>query len=693
MVKKTINTIKQNYISIIFIMILIIYIPILLVLSKNIGLATFLNADQGGYLETIRKIHIGLYKFDLKYAFDVNTYAYGFGHFLILSLITFPFYVFKLPEQYTIFTIRFFSLAMFLLSLIMLKYIIKKFCKSRNITFNKYLFVIQIAVILLFPATHFMLTRIHPEMLQTFLLTAAIYFLWEYDDSRKLKYGIFSAFFFGYAIAAKISSVIFLIVPLVYYGFVFLKNFHENRGYFIYEFKNSIIFMSIIFATSMLFTYPLIVLDFKEGIKIFLSQYQFFSKTLKINALADFDFFKELSSNKEILFSWVTYVYNHGFINCFAQYFLVIIMIYSSYKEYRNKNKFPLSIFILVLYLITSIYYMTTVTRISTYYFFPIMFVFVPIALINIQVYFNGKVKVLIFNIIVIIALFNTVHDFKIIKEHFERGLLAQKNQYKFDGVTKLIRENSFPRNKILFSTQIPLNISSEEMEYVPLISSRDEINCSINSTINFLPYNTFDEHDFLRAKNQDLFIIDKSNTEHLKKGMQLVKQNMNILYEDNYALVLTKNKSSYQPKYDSVNIDDFNATEWYPREKNNINKTVYLQWNKNEWKGTLKSFNEPIDFAKLKNVVIEFNVNDIQDDETLRLIFTGVNGNKNDNVWDYDLFRKDLKKGHNIIKINKNEFALANGYIQWQYVNGIGFGGVMKMGTKVELINVKFEF
>ncbi|AGA59918.1 hypothetical protein Theco_3909 [Thermobacillus composti KWC4] len=76
----------------------LIYIPILLLLSESFGLMMFRTGDEAGYFDTVKRIQDGMVSGNISHAFSGSTYSYGFGYFIVLAIVSFPFYFFNFEQ-------------------------------------------------------------------------------------------------------------------------------------------------------------------------------------------------------------------------------------------------------------------------------------------------------------------------------------------------------------------------------------------------------------------------------------------------------------------------------------------------------------------------------------------------------------------------------------------------------------------
>ncbi|CCN47654.1 membrane hypothetical protein [Vibrio nigripulchritudo MADA3029] len=115
--------------SVSFIIIFVLFIENF-IFSKNFGYLGFREIDDIAFQYSIRKSHLDIMSGDFKELFFLNDYAYGWIFWIVVSLVTFPFFLishFYLLDWPLIVAPRQLSLLFTILSMIVLRKIIKSF--------------------------------------------------------------------------------------------------------------------------------------------------------------------------------------------------------------------------------------------------------------------------------------------------------------------------------------------------------------------------------------------------------------------------------------------------------------------------------------------------------------------------------------------------------------------------------------
>jgi small nuclear ribonucleoprotein (snRNP)-like protein len=675
--KEKIQKLLYNFkIHHILLFVALLYVPILLQLSENFGLMLFRTADESGYFDTIRRIHDGLKYGNITNAFSGSTYAYGFGYFIVLALITFPFYFFNF-EQGIIFFIRFANVLLLVITLYAFLYLIK-----RHFNFSSRVLLLVTILIVSFPAVNMLLTHVHPEILQSALLILGIIGLRFYNYDAKCKYIILAGITFGAAVGTKISSILFLVVPALFFAYKLL-----NKQFSFKFIIKSFLFFSISFLfTAILTVHPLFIVNPKDTLNNVINEYKYFSNSLNVDAIAEFDLYQPLDNKVSIIMEWLIHPYNYGFFSFGLFYLLLVFLVYKSLLEIKNKTEFPLITMSLVLHIVTVLFYLLQSTRITSYYFVPSLLLLIPIGLI--QLYQIGIQKInfkhfkLFFSLIfIIVALTNVPHDIRLADMFIQRSAYAEVHKGLYRPIVELIESNKFPRDNIYFDISIPLDVSAIEIQLSPFGYPVG----SSNSTVKrMMPFNFLDEYAYVA----DIVIVSKRNPENYRKALEYINTGMNLIYEDNFSLVISKHPNAIQ--ISNLSVNNIDASEWFPIKENA--ETGEIIWAEHAWDGLLKELYVPVNLSKVEKIELDITVdaNDLSD-SSLLLVFNGVGGTSNKNSWDYDM-TESIKQGHNRIELRKEWFRISNGSVQWEYVTGIGFGGVMKPGTKIKINEIIFH-
>lgn len=196
------------------IVIVLLFLPILVLCTDSIGNAAAYNGDIIGYVESFKKMYYGFVSRDMDYSWSINTFGYGGGFFIILLPITVLAQAFSNSDVLLLLVLRLSGCVFLCFSLLFMDMLIRDLLPAGERS-AKITFVLLVVMLMLYPTTILLVTRIHPEMLQLFLCCAGIYLLCRYDDLGKTRYLIFASVLWGMAVGTKISGAILLAIPYV----------------------------------------------------------------------------------------------------------------------------------------------------------------------------------------------------------------------------------------------------------------------------------------------------------------------------------------------------------------------------------------------------------------------------------------------------------------------------------------------
>lgn len=660
---------KLSYINILIYISLFIFLPLTILNINNIGTATAYNGDIIGYFESLKKIYYGFSIGDFKYALDFNTYGYGSGMFIFLSIILVPIqYIFPDNEVIMIFFLRTFGIFSFI---VCLYFINKIYLYFNNGKINKY-YLWSSIIIIVYPSTWLLITRIHPEIFQLSIVLLGIYLLLKYDnDSRNIKNITILSIVWAFNVGIKISGIIFLIIPYI----VLFKYIIEKRKQAI---LHLIIFTFFCCISILIFVEPYVLIDFYDGIIKFKNELSYFSSTLQTMSYSDFDNYQVLNSRLEVIRGWLTYAFQHGYLGCIWMIIIIFLSIRKIFILIKNNNfniLFYLTSGILITFLVNCLYYILFITRISVYYYY------IPICLLTIIVFIDFKILVsnkyyIYFFVFItcVLSLSSITHDKKIYKEQVELSHRLSRTEYRSENLKNWILDRNIPYHNILLPTSLNIGFQSDEINWIPQYSSidlskRNLINIEGGYTEKIDYYWKLD--DILDRGSEaivlyDLIVIDKLQNENLKSiNNILIENSFTVAYEDNFTIAYSRHTSN---STDSANLVINRILE------ENSSKLKLVN---NEWCGLNINLPELYNFNSYSKIKISFFIDNLEEFQELRLVFNGYCTFTNENTWHYVLKQDDVSVGYNEFILDKYSFILQQGYIDWGNISNIGFGGV----------------
>lgn len=675
--ENTINY-KKSHTVLFYSIVIAYFLPMVLLATSSISTAEAYNSDILEYVKNVKKIYFGIIVGDVNYALNMRTFGYGSGMFLILGLLTFPVQFITNSDLILLAILRSIGLASFLLSTLIIRKIFQNLVSYKCKTTCDFAWLVTCIILTIYPSTSLLITRIHPEMLQLLFVLLGILLYLQFEDMQKKIYLISSAMMWGIAIGIKISGVIFLVLPFSVLAL-------SSSGKKIKEF---FLFATISFTFAIIIICPNIILNGYDGYLKYREELKFFSQTLQNMSYSDFDNYKPLASKVEVIKGWFTYAYMHGYASLiwiFIVFWGEIIFTIKQLKQRDYSKLFKLNIGIIATFIINSIYYLAKVTRVSVNYYFTPMCLLTIIYLFNIfnERPFRTKWFKILCGVILISFIPSLHHDFDIYREQIELSKRLDKQAYRYVDFVNWIKERNYPYRSILLPVSMNLNMSSKDWNWIP---DYDEINAEkkykINTeggyTQNLDYYVSFDE--VIDICFYDILIIDKVSNKNFEMIENILKKNNMVqIYNDNFVSAYGDIDQGIYDEYLNESISD------YIRENIPI-----IEFMPNEWNGASIPLPQPTNCTEYKRVKISFELENAQAVHEIRLAFSGNCTYVGENIWHYII--SNLNEGINTFYIEKEDFILRNGYIDWRNVSSTGIDGVGEDNFAIKNLSIILE-
>lgn len=635
---------------------LIIYLPLILLATNNISYAIAFNGDLCLYLENILKFQYGITYHDLQYALSQASYGYGNFFFLFLCILCFPFMMMG-NETFVLIILRGFSLLCFLGC----EYIIIKIyllaTENDEKIIPKHIYISCIILSFL-PASALLLTHIHPEIFQMLLFNISLLLMIKYIKYEKTRYLVFSALFSGLMVGCKISGVIFILPFII----LLLSNSHKFFSILYYGFLGG--------ATALLSTVPSIIISPKKTITDFVTELKFFANTLQTYSISEFDYYEKLETKTDVLLSWLSHAFSHGYISIFIILLLLALCIKEAYREIKYRKQIKLNLSISLMFIINFAYYTLSVTRVSTYYLYLPTIMLIFTYFLNYKHNHITKEKIAT-NIVILIALIPSFYHFlNIYSEQLKLSMRLNSNNYE-NFTDFLSHDNNLKKDSILIPTSINLNMSLNQLRWIPNwrdINSNEPILRKGDSILNHLEY-YWTLEDYLASHsnfdNIDILVIDKSNERNYSIYTDIIMQGGKAaIFEDSF-IIAYGTKLSADPLLGNIcNIPFYkNSKLGWERIDNNLIKN-------------------PINLDNAERLILSFDYNS-EHIEKLRIVCKS-----SDNIWDFEL--NNINIGHNVIEISKKQFDIQQGIISWCYIDTIEIGA--EFTDYIQLSNLTME-
>lgn len=660
-----------------YFIILVIFIPQVMLSTQTLGSAIAQNSDIVGYFESLRKMYLGISAGDWQYAFNINTFGYGAGLFIILEIVTYPLFVFGVPDTLILICLRGFNLACFLLCILVLKYICLNLRFSKNYKYSNADWYFTTIVISLFPATSLMITHVHPEILQLFFILLGILLYLKYTSTKKFKYFILMAAAWGLEVSVKISGGIFLVIPYILIIFDASKSVKSRL-------KEIVVFTIECGLLSFFLLIPYCIVDFREGLMNFLNELAYFTRTLESKSFSDFDNYKVLHSRKEVLIGWLTYAFSHGYaalIWIAVMILSILVLTVRNIRKGYSRILTNLNVGVLCAFLINCTYYMLNVMRISTYYYFSAVCLLTFIFGINVIYAYKAKQKTVIYiflTLTVISLVPGFIHDISIYQGQIVTAKRLANSTYRYKNFKTWLDERNYPYTSIMLPASMNLNISSNELNWIPDYDAMDvEKRIKLNTEGGYLDkllfYWTFDDVWNMNPKsvlNSDIFVVDKMGDSGFQNTEKFLEQNdFTKVYNDNFVSAFSNSP---------LGIED-----------SNINQAIASILNTNavdinfhgEWNGINIDLAPTRNIKSHKQILFSFHAKNSKKISEVRLVFRS--GKEQENTWHY-VIKAPVKEGSNSFHMDYEDFIVQQGFIDWQNVNYIGIGGIGEDGSSI---------
>lgn len=677
------NTIKYKkcYAVIFYAVVIAAFLPIVLLATSSVSTAEAYNSDILEYVKNIKKIYFGIVVGDVNYAFDMETFGYGAGMFLVLSLLTFPVQFITNSDLILLVILRGIGLTSFLLSTLIIKKIFQNLISEKRKTTIDLAWLVTCSILAIYPSTSLLITRIHPEMLQLLFVLIGIWLHLKFEDTQKKIYLIFSAIMWGVAIGIKISGGIFLVLP---FSILALGSSDMKK-----KTKDFLLFAVICFTTAIIIICPYIIFNGYDGYMKYRNELKIFSQTLQNMSYSDFDNYKPLASPAEVIKGWFTYAYRHGYASLIWIVTIFLGEIIFTIRQLRQRDYsklFKINMGIITTFIINTVYYVVKVTRVSVNYYFTPMCLITIIFLFNIFNYKQLKSKYckILCGVILLSFIPSVRHDFAIYKEQVELSKRLDKQAYRYVEFENWLKEREYPYRSIMLPVSMNLSMTSKDWNWIPdydkiNAEKKYKINTEGGYTQNLEYYISFDE--VMDINCYDIFVIDKvSNKDFEMTENTLEDNNMVQIYNDNFV-------SAYGSMNQGIYDENLNETvSDYIKENIRI-----IEFMPNEWNGVSIPLPQSTNCNEYKQVKISFELENAQAVQEIRLAFSGNCTYVGENIWHY-IISKNLKEGINTFYIEKEDFTLRHGYIDWKNVSSTGIDGVGEENFAIKNLSIALE-
>lgn len=659
------------------------YLVIQTVLTQNIGLGVHRVADNALYTDTVRRIQIGLAQGDLRYAFSGSTYAYGSLYFLLLAAASLPAAVLGI-EPLFLYSMQFVNPALFVGSLVILYVVMRRVWPVAWSGRSAWFWPLALALCLSMRTLHMMLVHLHPELLQAFLLVAGIWALQRHHEHPGFARAGIAGAIFGLLIAAKISSVLFFAAPGAYFA---LRVVHDRR--FVVnaaEFAALCLVAGIVAAALV---DPLAWADTSRGFSRFAGEYRFFSKSLGVSAIAEYDKTVELGSRFGALKAWLYAPYNHGLVPALLFYPMLLATAWWAFRnEVSRSERFPLASLAVILHLVVFAFYLLKVTRVTSYYLLPTMLLLLPVGAYC--VWEMCAPRRLAAAVVSAVALLCVVLNAGGVITYLQTNLLDRNRDYLassavYEPIRQLLRDRQIPLGRVMVDRRVPLNLGMAEIGFLP--ADPDDVE----------RYTPFAVHRLAALRpgaaasevvHQDTVILSKLSLPILGRMTSgLEAQGMRMIYEDAAVRVM----SAFPP----ATPFDLSAGSAALVGGSDGGPIADLRWTAPRWEGMTRRFAAPLDLSAAAAVVLDVTVEGPLENGVLRVILQGSRLDRPEgpaliNQW--HAMAPHVVAGRQRIRISRSDFAMISLPEQWGYVTAVAMGGTREPGARVTVHSIVVE-
>lgn len=670
----------------------VIYLALQSHLAGNVGRMLFRTNDESAYLDTVVRFQQGLAEGKVFHAFRGSTFAYGWGYYYVLAAASAPFSLLGIEPGF-ILALRMVNVLLWAACLWVILDLLRRHARDRAATGPPappaWWDIACIVLLCLMPGLHTVLILLKPEVLQALLLLLVIRQLWRWHEAPRPRKLVVCGIFLGACIAAKVSSILFVCVPGMYFLWraARVDRLAPNVA-------RGLIVGAVAGGVALALTFPIIYLRPATGLADVLGEYRRFAESLKLSDIAEIDLYRRLDSRGEAIRAWLTHPYSHGYVHWSLFYALAAVCAAGAWREWKRPGGFPLCTLALGVHAAVAAFFLATTSHLSVWYFFPTLVLLLPIALREAGAVLSHRRALILAGAAVLLAaaLVGLGHSARLANDlTTDRARLFEQLAPRFEPVRRLIARREIPLGRIEFAIGIPLDLSMTDLRFRPC-DPGDSRRETPRGTSRFVAFVGFPAE---YASSFDLVLIDKRHHANTAAARALVKNGtMNAMYEDNYTLVLS---GSPAPRHVKA-FEEIGAKRW----SGGIDGSTRLAWDKLGWQGLMQWWPAPTDLSSFTTLVLELDIRvgpstDDRSPRFLRFGFRGAPGNdpatrsQRANQWDVDLFDK-VTSEHVTLRVPLSEFRAYVFDVQWQYVTGAELGAYLPAGSEVHLRSFRLE-
>lgn len=407
-------------------------------------------------------------------------------------------------------------------------------------------------------------------------------------------------------------------------------------------------------------------------------------------SISDFDNYVPLSSRGGVIKAWFTYIYSHGYMQLPGIVLVVGYMVWMVIRQYRNRDDSKLARFnigVLLSFVLNAAYYTITVTRVSVYYYYIPLCLLTVAFLINICVGDGRRLKYISAAVILISLLPSTVHVWDIYSEQRAGGDRIETVSYRYDDFVNWLRSRRYPYSSLMVPTSMPLDMSSGDLNWIPqadTLSAEKRVRIGVEGGYmnSWRYYWTFEDVWTMNpgsVMDVDIFAVSKMNAGDYSTIDAIMRgAGKKVIYNDNFVIA-----------YGSAGLSEKNPTlDEEIQAAANVQPPLPLD---PVWNGTTIVFAEPTDCSGYDVIEFSFDLTNAEKVSELRLVFNGSRMDRIENAWHY-IVRKGLQNGHNSFTLEKEDFVLSTGYIDWSNVTNIGIGGIGSSDSVITDIEIRLK-
>lgn len=668
-------------------------------LTGNMGELISRNMDNRVYCSTVTTILNNIVSFNIKDSFSGQNFGYGYGFFIILSILTGPFYWSGNDLG--------FSTSLMMVNIVGAVLIvclsINLYSKLRDMigdsSFSKGR-VCELLLVSLFlcvlPSLNYVLRTPRPEVWQTVFLLISIISYIKYHESHKAMHLIGTSICMGFAVGLKVS-----LAPVAFaFGLFIIFTSLKTK-----KFANIFIFCFISLVSCALFINPNLFVNPVDAMYFVLNEIKIAAGMLKLNQIADFNYCFPLQSRWNAIQAWVTYPYIKAYVG--LPFLLIGIVSFILLIKCFSNNKIKL-IFggIIILHIINAVFLIVVSTTVSSFYLLstivPAIIVFFSCIFFLIERLQNKYSKyafgafsfIVIFQSGINILNFNRFDQmcFYRLSKNFETNI----NDYF--AAQKAILDSELPKGSVLIDPEAVLPFNSFEWDYMPhghqaagadYYASRHPVS-SLECIVK--PFNLPDQDNMIAIGALcDILVLSKASAATPVSQKYINDYNFIRICENPSVIVLSRHPL---PEHFTGNLSYY---KWgWDNSQEHSDSYFTLNWSSDKWQGTGMGFPYYVSFKTANYVKLKFKLIKTQSAsnlKTLRLSFFGLPiSNKSDerNVWDYDI-KNLVKEGDNEIIIPLNQFKKSSGRVYWGYLNQVAFGG-QALGWTIKMNEISIE-